>query len=49
MVLQCAHVVSILRRAIAIGEGFSRLGVLSRGPPLSLFDMFITIGGGSGI
>jgi hypothetical protein len=48
MVLQCAHVVSILRHVIAIGEGFSTLGVLSKGPPLSLFDMLIMIGGGSG-
>jgi hypothetical protein len=24
---------------IAIGEGFSRINVLSRGPPLSLFDI----------
>jgi hypothetical protein len=30
MVLQRAHVVSILKHAIAVGEGFSRLGILSR-------------------
>jgi len=37
-----------LRHAIAVGEGFSRLGVLSRGRPLSLFDMFFATGKGSG-
>ncbi len=30
MALQRAHVVFILKHAIAIGEGFSRLGILSR-------------------
>jgi len=49
---------SILRRAVAVGEGFSRLGVLSGGlslslfdmlgPPLSLFDMLLVTRGGSG-
>jgi hypothetical protein len=47
MVLQHAHAVFILKCVIVVGEGFFRLGVLSRGPPLSLFDMFLTIGGGS--
>jgi hypothetical protein len=37
MTLQHAHVVSILKHVIAIGEGFSRLGILSKGPPLSSF------------
>ncbi len=45
--LECAHAISILRRAIAIGKDSSRLGILSRGPPLSLFDMLLAIGGGS--
>jgi hypothetical protein len=36
------HVISILRRVVAIGEGSSRLSVLSRGPPFSLFDMLLT-------
>jgi hypothetical protein len=33
MALWCAYVVFILRRVVAVGEGPSRLGVLSRGPP----------------
>jgi hypothetical protein len=33
-------VVFILKHAIAINEGSSKLCVLSKGPPLSLFDMF---------
>jgi hypothetical protein len=41
MVLQCAHVVSILKCVVAIGEGFYKLGILSGGPPLSLFDMLL--------
>jgi len=45
--LECAHAIFILRCAIAIGEDSSRLGILSRGPPLSLFDMLLAIGGGS--
>jgi len=39
--LQHAHVVFILRCAIAIGEGFSKLDILSGGPPLFLFDMLL--------
>jgi hypothetical protein len=39
-VLKHVHVVSILKHFIAIGEGSFRLGLLSGGPPLSLFDMF---------
>ncbi len=46
MVLQRAHVISILKH-VAISEGFSKLGVLSRGPALSLFDMLLAIRGGS--
>jgi hypothetical protein len=41
MVLQRAHAVSILKCFVAIGEGFSRLGILSGGPCLSLFDMLL--------
>jgi hypothetical protein len=41
--------VSILRWVVAIGEGFSRLSVLSRSPPLSLFDMLLANGEGLGI
>jgi hypothetical protein len=37
-------VISILRCAIAIGEGSSRLGVLLTCSPLFLFDMFFMIG-----
>ncbi len=38
------HVVAV----VAVGEGLSRLGILSGGPLLSLFDMLLGIGGGSG-
>ncbi len=31
-----------LRHASAIAEGSSKLGALSGGPPLSLFDMLLT-------
>ncbi len=37
MTLQHAQVVFILKHAITIGEGSSRLGILSKGPPLSSF------------
>jgi hypothetical protein len=47
--LQHAHVFSILKHVVAIGEVSSRLGILLGGPPLSLFDMLLTKGGGSGI
>jgi hypothetical protein len=46
MTLQCAQGVSILRCAFVRGEGSVRLDILSRGPPLSSFDMLFTIGGG---
>ncbi len=48
MTLQHVYVISILRRDVAVGEGSSRLGLLSGSPPLSLFDMLLVIGGGSG-
>jgi hypothetical protein len=35
-----------LKRAVVVGEGSSRLGLFSRGPPLSLFDMFLATGRG---
>jgi len=41
MVLQRAHVISILKHVAVVSEGFSKLGVISRGPPLSLFDMLL--------
>jgi hypothetical protein len=40
----CAQVISILRCAVAAGEGSSKLVVLSGGPTLSLFDMLLTTG-----
>jgi hypothetical protein len=46
VVVQCTQVVSILKRAVVDGEGSSRLGLFSRGPPLSLFDMFLATGRG---
>jgi hypothetical protein len=46
---QCAQMISILRCVVAIGDGFSRLGVLSRGPPFSFFDMFFVLKRGLGI
>jgi hypothetical protein len=41
MTLHHAHVISILRCVVVIGEGSSRQGILSGGPPLSLFDMLL--------
>jgi hypothetical protein len=40
MVLQHAHVVSILICVITVGEGSSRLCILLGGFPFSLFDIF---------
>jgi hypothetical protein len=45
MVLQRAQAVSILKCVVEVSEGSSKLGVLSRGPPLSLFDMLLVIRG----
>jgi len=42
------HAVSILEHVVVIGEGSSRLGVLSRGLPLSLFEMLLATSGGLG-
>jgi hypothetical protein len=41
-------VVSIFRRAITVGEGSFKLGVLLGGPPFSLFDMLLVTLGVSG-
>lgn len=46
MAVQRAQVVSILKRAVVVGEGSSRLGLLSRGPPFSSFDTFLATGRG---
>ncbi len=46
MAVQHAQVVSSLKRAVVVGEGSSRLGLLSRGPPFSLFDTFFATGRG---
>jgi hypothetical protein len=48
MMLLWAHAISILKWVVVVGESFSRLGVLSRGPLLSLFDMLFATRGGSG-
>jgi hypothetical protein len=37
-------VVSILRHAVAAGEGFGEVSLLLRGSPLSLFDVLLSIG-----
>jgi hypothetical protein len=37
----CLQAVSILRCAVAVGEGFSRPSLISEGPPLSLFDLLL--------
>jgi hypothetical protein len=49
MALQCVHAVSILKCVVTTGEGTSRLGIFSRGPPLSSHDMFFVIRRGLGI
>jgi len=40
--------ISILRGAVVVREGSSKLGLLSGGPPLSLFDMLLVTRGGLG-
>ncbi len=40
MVLKCMQMIFILR-CVAMGEGSSRLGNLSSGPLLFLFDMLL--------
>jgi len=39
--LSCVQVVSILRCVVGVGESLLKLGVLSRGLPLSLFDILL--------
>jgi hypothetical protein len=46
--LQRALVIFVLRCAVAVGEGSFRLGLLSEGPPISLFDMLLKTGGDLG-
>jgi hypothetical protein len=50
-VLQHAHAIFIGKRVVthvvATGEGSCKLGVLSKGPPFSLFDMLILTREGS--
>jgi hypothetical protein len=48
MALEHAQAISILKHVVVIGEGSFKLGVISRGPPLSLFDMFLATKGGLG-
>ncbi len=43
----CLQAISILRCAVAVGEGFSRPGLISEGPPLSLFDLLLANRSGS--
>ncbi len=47
MVLHHAQIVFILKCVVVGGEGSSRLGVLLKGFPFSLFDMLLTTKGGS--
>ncbi len=45
MALQHVQAISILRHDVVVSEGSFRLCVLSRGPPLSLFNILVTIRG----
>jgi hypothetical protein len=47
VVLQYARAIFILKHVIIVGEGSCKLGIFLKGPPLSLFDMFLATGGGS--
>ncbi len=47
MALQRVQVVFILKHDVVVSEGSSKLCVLSRGPPLSLFNMLFMTRGGS--
>jgi hypothetical protein len=47
MALQRVQVVFILKHDVAVSEGSSKLCVLSRGPPLFLFNMLFMTRGGS--
>jgi hypothetical protein len=44
--LQCVEAVCILRFAVVVGEGTSRLDVISERPPFSLFGMLLETEGG---
>jgi hypothetical protein len=46
MMVQHTCAISILRHAIVVYEGLSKLSVLLRGPRLSLFDMLLVAEGG---
>jgi hypothetical protein len=48
MAFEQMQAISILRRVVAVSEGSSMLGLLSGGPPLSLFDMLLLTRGGLG-
>ncbi len=43
--LRCVQMISILKRADTVDEGSYRLGILSGGPPLSVFDMLLATRG----
>jgi hypothetical protein len=40
---QQVHAIFILRQVFVVGEGFTRLGIFTRGPALSFFDMLLVI------
>jgi hypothetical protein len=48
MALYHVHVVFILRHVVVVGEGLFKLGVLSRGPSLYIFDIFFATRRGLG-
>jgi hypothetical protein len=48
MAFEQMQAISILRRVVVVSEGSSMLGLLSGGPPLSLFDMLLLTRGGLG-
>ncbi len=48
VMLQREHMVSILKHVVTTGESSSRLGVLLGSPSLSLLDMLLVTGEGSG-
>jgi hypothetical protein len=48
MALQRAQAIYILKHVIIVSEGLSKLGVFLEGYSLSLFDMLLRTGGGSG-
>ncbi len=48
LALHHAQIMFILKCVVVGGEGSSRLGILLKGLPFSLFDMFLATKGGSG-